>query len=154
MKNSVKLKYLGFSLLIIGVILIVLGGIVFRDKTWSHLGWKPNFALFVPGMFISILSLPFIASGYSPQIAKFSAKLSSETIDYAKDEIQESVSKTADTIVPSITPSIKKAYSELIDKNEMSKRDQLKEAKNLLDDKLISEQEYQEMRKNILEIDD
>lgn len=152
MKNSTKLKIWGVTQLIIGLSLLILGSTVFRDKSWDDFAWKPNFALFVPGMFIAFFAIGIIIAGFNPQITKFSAKLQSEVIDHAKEEIKESISKTADTIVPAITPSIKTAFSEINDCKKISKQNQLIEAKILLDNNLITEDEYQEMRKSILQI--
>lgn len=155
MKNSTKLKIWGFLQLGFALLLVILGSTVFRDKSWDGFAWKPNFALFVPGMFLSVLSLPIIITGFNPQIAKFGAKLQSEVIDHAGKDMSSAISKTANTVVPAITPSIKQAVSE-IKTNKVSDSDSIKEqlleAKKLLDEHLISEDEYQLMRKNILGI--
>lgn len=66
------------------------------------------------------------------------------------EEIKESVAKEANTVVPAITPAVKTAVSEINRGLKVSKEDQLTEAKKLLNDDLITEEEYQEMRKNIL----
>ena len=158
MKNSTKLKIWGFCQLGLAIILLILGGTVFRDKSWDNFAWKPNFVLFVPGLFLALFSLPIILMGFNPQIAKFGSKLQSETIDYAGKDMKEAISKSADTVIPAITPSIKAAVSEInSDKKtleENSKESQLIEAKKLFDDHLISEEEYRAMRKSILEIRD
>lgn len=158
MKNSVKLKIWGICQLLFGVVLMVLGGTVFRDRSWDGFAWKPNFALFVPGMFLAFLSITIILKGFAPQIAKFGSQLHSETMDYAGKDIKQAISKSADTIVPAVTPSIKTAFSELniSQKNiEMpSKKEQLMEAKKLFDDHLINENEYKSMREKILGIDE
>lgn len=152
MKNSKKLKKWGLTLLIIALILIVLGSTVFRN------GWMPNFVLIAPGSFLAVLSLPIIFTGFNPQITKFKSKLHSEVIDYAGEDIKEAINKSADTVIPAITPSIKAAVSEINGDKKVSKMDskeaQLIEAKKLLDDNLISEDEYKLMRKNILGIND
>ena len=158
MKKSTKLKIWGFCQLGLAIILLILGGTVFRDKSWDNFAWKPNFVLFVPGLFLALFSLPIILMGFNPQIAKFGSKLQSETIDYAGKDMKEAISKSADTVIPAITPSIKAAVSEInSDKKtleENSKESQLIEAKKLFDDHLISEEEYRAMRKSILEIRD
>ena len=158
MKNSTKLKIWGFCQLGLAIILLILGGTVFRDKSWDNFAWKPNFVLFVPGLFLALFSLPIILMGFNPQIAKFGSKLQSETIDYAGKDMKEAISKSADTVIPAITPSIKAAVSEInSDKKtleENSKESQLIEAKKLFDDHLISEDEYRAMRKSILGIKD
>jgi hypothetical protein len=157
MKNTTKLKIWGLCQLVLAIILVLLGGTVMRDTSWT-LEWKPNYGLFVPGMFLGMLSLPIIFIGFSPEITKFSSKLHSETIDYAQDEMKEAISKSADTVIPTITPSIKNAVNEINgDKrkvNNMTKEEQLMEAKKLFDTHLIEEEEYKSMRKKILGIDD
>ena len=155
MKNSKKLKKWGFILLTIALILIVLGITVTRNNTWGPFG---GFALLVPGSFLAVISLPIIFTGFNPQIAKFKSKLHSETMDYAGKDIKEAINKSADTVIPAITPSIKAAVSEINDDKKVldkdSKSAQLIEAKNLLDNHLISEDEYKLMRKSILGIND
>ena len=152
MKNSTKLKIWGFTQLSIAILLIILGSTVFRDKSWDHFAWKPNFALFVPGMFLSLLSLPIIVTGFNPQIAKFGAKLQSEVIDHAGQDMKSAISKSANTVIPAVTPSIKQAISEIKDDDDDSIKEQLIEAKNLLDEGLISEAEYNQIRMRILGI--
>lgn len=156
MKATTKLKIWGFSQLIIAVLLIVLGSTVFRDRSWDDFAWKPSFALFVPGMFLAILSLPIIISGFNPQITKFGAKLQSEVIDYAGEDMKEAISKSANTVIPAVTPSIKQAVFDINNEKakgkSSSKEDQLIEAKKLLDAHLINEDEYNQMRKSILGI--
>jgi hypothetical protein len=156
MKVTKKLKIWGFSQLGIAVLLIILGSTVLRDRSWDDFTWKPNFALFVPGMFLAVLSLPIIISGFHPQITKLGAKLQSEVMDYAGEDMKQAISKSANTVIPAVTPSIKQAISEI--KNEKAKEEnnsieeQLIEAKKLFDDHLISEDEYKQMRKSILGI--
>ena len=158
MKNSKKLKVWGFCQLAIAIILIILGSTVFRDKSWDNFAWKPNFALFVPGLFLAMFSLPVIISGFAPQITKFGSKLHSETIDYAGGEMKEAISKSANTVIPAITPSIKEAVRDIKGatqtQNTSSKELQLMEAKKLFDDKLINDDEYRKMRNSILGIKD
>ena len=156
MKTSTKFKIWGFSQLAIAILLIVLGSTVFRDKSWDDFAWKPNFALFVPGMFLAVLSLPIILSGFNPQIVKLGANLQSETIDYAGEDVKEVISKSADTVIPAITPALKQAVSEFKDDNGDKDNDSIEErlieAKKLFDNHLINEDEYKQMRNNILGI--
>lgn len=158
MKNTSKLKVLGFSLLSISLILLILGGTVFRDRSWDDFAWKPNFALFVPGMFLGMFSVGLLITGFSPEITKFQAKVRAETVEHASKEIKEASAKTADTIIPALTPSIKTAVHEIKRFNQSvntkTKKEQLLEAKQLLDDKLISKEEYNAMRKDILDIEE
>jgi len=156
MKVTTKFKIWGFSQLAIAMLLIILGSTVFRDRSWDHFSWKPNLALFVPGMFLAILSLPILISGFNPQIVKIGAKLQSEVIDYAGEDMKQAISKSAHTVIPAVTPSIKQAISDIKNENAKDEDDsieeQLIEAKKLFDDHLINEDEYKQMRRSILGI--
>ena len=158
MKNTTKLKIIGCSLLTLSVILMLLGATVFRDRSWDDFAWKPNFALFVPGMFLGVISLGFLITGFTPELAKFQAKVQAETVDHAGKEIKVATAKTAETIIPAITPSLKTAVSDINSgikaSSVKSRKEQLLEAKQLFDDRLISEEEYQAMRKDILDIEE
>lgn len=158
MKKTTLLKIIGFATLVVGLVLIYLGATVFRDRAWDDFGWKPNFALFVPGQFLALFSLLIILSGFAPQITKFQAKVHKETLDYAGEDIKSATAKSAETIIPAITPSIKIAVNEIKDgitnPNVKSKKELLLEAKEMLDEKLISDQEYEVMRRDILDIEE
>jgi hypothetical protein len=107
-------------------------------------------------MFLAILSLPILISGFNPQIVKIGAKLQSEVIDYAGEDMKQAISKSAHTVIPAVTPSIKQAISDIKNENAKDEDDsieeQLIEAKKLFDDHLISEDEYKQMRRSILGI--
>lgn len=144
MKNATKLKIWGFTQLCIGALLIILA----NDKDMFIN--TPNAALLTIGSTLTVLAIPIIFVGFVPEITKFLSKMQSETIDHAKDEIKDAASKQAETVVPAVTPSIKKAYEEI--KDEKTIEDKLIEAKNLLDKQVITEEEYEQMRKSILGI--
>lgn len=152
------MKIWGFCQLAIGITLVILGSTVFRDRSWDHFAWKPNIAMFIPGMFLAFMSTPILLSGFSPQIMKFGSKLQSETMDYAGEDYGKAISKTANVVVSSVTPAIKTAFTAINEvTNTSNKKDratQLTEAKKLYDDRLISFEEYQQMRKDILDIEE
>lgn len=158
MKNSAKLKRWGLIQLLIALVLIILGSTIFRDTTWDGFAWKPNIALFVPGLFLLVLSFPILVMGYAPQWVRFQSKLHSETMDYAKDELQTAIHKSADVIVPAVTPSIQTIASAIAEaKATAPKNDraaQLREAKKLYEEQLISREEYTNMRNDILDIEE
>ncbi|MFA6739467.1 MAG: SHOCT domain-containing protein [Bacilli bacterium] len=158
MKNSSKLKRWGFIQLGVALALILLGSTIFRDTSWDGFAWAPNFALFVPGLFLFVLSLPILAMGFSPQLTRFQSKLHSETMDYAKEDLQSAIHKTADVIVPAVTPSIQTIASVLAESTsptpKTDRASQLREAQKLYDDHLISLEEYTQMRKDILDIEE
>ena len=64
--------------------------------------------------------------------------------------LKKQCQKRANTIIPAVTPSLKHAYKEI--KDEKSIEDKLEMAQSLLHRKLITEEEYKQMRKNILGI--
>jgi hypothetical protein len=66
------LKVLGFFALATSVVLIILGVTVFADNSLGMT--SPNFALLAPGLFLIIISLAFLFSGFAPEIAKLQAK--------------------------------------------------------------------------------
>lgn len=148
MKNTQKFKNAGFIVLSFAIVSVILAFTVFSKKDWY--GKRPDFVFLGIGMFSFVLSLPLLVTGFSPQIAKVTSKIQSETIDYAKEDIEKAVSKRANTIIPAVTPSLKHAYKEI--KDEKSIEDKLEMAQSLLDRKLITEEEYKQMRKNILGI--
>lgn len=142
----------------VAALLIFLGAVPFRDRSWDDFAWKPNFGLFVPGMFLGFFSFPVILSGFGPQLTKFHAKVQQETLDYAGQDIKDVTAKSAETIIPAITPSIKTAVSEiksgLNETNNKTRKELLLEAKHLLDEGLITKEEYENMRKDILDIEE
>ncbi|HHT98799.1 MAG TPA: hypothetical protein GXZ79_01800 [Acholeplasma sp.] len=149
MKSTQKFKNAGFIVLSFALVSVILAFTVFSKKRLVRKK-RPDFVFLGIGMFSFVLSLPLLVTGFSPQIAKVTSKIQSETIDYAKEDIEEAVSKRANTIIPAVTPSLKHAYKEI--KDEKSIEDKLEIAQSLLDRKLITEEEYKQMGKNILGI--
>lgn len=158
MKKTTILKMIGFLMLGFSLLFIYLGAVVFRDRSWDDFAWKPNFAYFVPGLFLGVFSLPVIVSGFTPQITKFQAKLRKKTLDYASEDIKGATAKSAETSIPAITPSIKTALGEIRSGSNgvpnKSRKELLLEAKALLDEKLITDKEYEIMPKDILDIEE
>ena len=148
MKNATKLKIWGFTQLCIGALLIILALFVYNDK--DMFVNTPNTALLTIGSILAVLTIPIIFVGFVPEITKFLSKMQSETFDHAKDEIKDAASKQAETVVPAVTPSIKRAYQEI--KDEKTIEEKLIEAKTLLDKQVITKEEYEQMRKSILGI--
>lgn len=152
MKTTKKIKIWGVIQLIIGPILVLLGTTVFND------GFMPYFPLFVPGILLSFSAFMIIIFGFTPEITKFMSKVQTETIEHSGQEMGEAYSKMSETVVPAVTPSIKKAVSEInggIKKeNHNDLEAQLTEIKKLKDKGIITTEEYTEMRKNILGLDD
>lgn len=149
MKTTTILKIVGAVLLTLGLVLILIGFDVFAKSVNSDpydLNIKPGFIF--SGSFSLFLGLIAMTMGLIPHIAKLQSKVAAETMDHAGDDIKKATSKSAQTIIPAVTPAIKESIHE-INKN---KEAQLAEAKELLDKKLITNAEYDEMRKSILGI--
>lgn len=118
MKKTTSKKILNFGIimLIVGVTLMVLGGTVFKDATWT-LGWKPNFALFIPGMFIAFLALPVIFTGLSPKISGVLAQVQKEVQTQNEEVLTDVVTKTAEISAPGVT-KIARAVKEGLGAND------------------------------------
>lgn len=151
MKTTAKLKLWGVTLAILGVTLIVLSTTIYSDS-FGPFSNQPNKRLLIPGVLCVFFSFPLLVMGFSPQLTRLSAKVQTETVDHAKDDLNESVSKTTDVMMKAVTPSIKTAINELGTTNQISLEEQLKEAKRLFDQALITNEEYQALRNKILGI--
>ena len=142
MKTSTKFKIFGFTLMGIAIFLIISSFTVFKLENF------PNPACLIPGAFLVVISIMILVVGFMPQINKTFAKLDSETMDYAGKDIAEALDKSVDVVSPSIektVKAVKKGFSSDI-------KNKLDEAKVLYDNGDISEEEYEAMRKNILNI--
>lgn len=147
MKKTTIFKIIGFILLVVVIVLIVLGLNLSGPRThFGSLDLKPGyiFAAFIVGF----PTLVLLMWGFAPQMTKLGSQMQSEVIEHAKEDIKEATSKTADVIIPSVAPAIKKGV-EIVKKD---KEAELNEAKELLNKNLITKEEYEKMRKNILGI--
>lgn len=84
-KHLSTLRIIGFSLLAIGIMLMIFG--------LAARGTSTHYALFVPGMFASLFGCSLIFTGYSAKIAKM--KIASEK--YIKRSSKEDLKDIADT---------------------------------------------------------
>lgn len=146
MKKTTKLKIWGIIQLVIGVIIFLVSIINFMNMDYDN----PVFSMIgtMIGFIIGTSGFTIVAAGFKPEITKLKSDIQKETIDHAGKEISEATAKTADTIIPAVTPSLRKAYTEISGKKTIE--EQLLEAKNLLDKELITNEEYELLRKNIL----
>jgi hypothetical protein len=145
MKKTTIFKIWGIIQLIIGIALLFLG---FSDKDSFDM---PNISLIYPGFLLIGLSLMILSVGFSPEVAKLKSKIEAETIDHAGKDISEAKRKGAETVIPAVTPELKRAYKTI--KDEKTIEEKLSEAQRLLDNKIITNEEYDQMRKRILGID-
>lgn len=159
MKISNKFKVFGIVGLVVGVFLVVSAFTIFKTCLNCDSGWEghreffgesysPNLFILFVGSAISIFSISLLFVGFRPAIAKVGAKLHSETIDYAGGEIGNALDKTVDVVAPAVektVKTIKKGFSDDI-------KVKLDEAKSLYEHGDISKEEYEALRKKILNI--
>ncbi len=98
MKTSTKFKIAGFCTLAVGATLVILAFTVFGENT--GIGTTPNFSFMVPGWFLFGLSVLLLFLGFKPNITKIQAKLHSDSMEHAGDEITKAGMKTVDVVVP------------------------------------------------------
>ena len=162
MKASSKLKIVATILTIIGVALIVIG-ISNPICLNCSSGWEshkeafgestaPNFALIMPGILAIFISIPVWVTALKPQITKMGAELHNETMDVAGEEIKEAVDKTIDVAEPGVKRVVKSVAGTLKEGVKGNIEEELAKAQKLYDDGLISEEEYEALRKKILGI--
>lgn len=159
MKTSNKFKIAGFICLVVGIVLIVSSLTIFKTCVNCKSGWEshretfgerynPNFIFLFLGIILSFASITLLFIGFGPSITKTSAKLHSETMDYAGKDISDALDKTVDVAAPAIektVKTIKKGFSN-------DTKTKLDEAKVLYENGDISKDEYEALRKKILNI--
>lgn len=146
MKKTKKLKVWGITQLIIGAIIFIVSVINFTSGSFDNAGISMVGTML--GFIIGASAIGIITTGFKPELTKLASEVQKETIDHAGKDLSEATSKTAETIIPAVTPTLKRAYSEISGKKTLE--DQLVEAKILLDKELITKEEYEALRKNIL----
>lgn len=104
MKTSTKLKILGCCMVAIGATLIVLSCTVLAYYPFGDpfFGKTPQFGALVPGVFLCFFSIPIFITGFRPALMKMGAKLHSETMDHAGNEISKAGVKTVEVAAPVI----------------------------------------------------
>ncbi len=99
------LKILGPCVIAIGIVLIVLGVVVFPEPFgFSGEMTQPNFALLVPGVFVAFAGLPMTVMGFMLEINKTTVK----TARYLQEETKEDLTEMADTSADIASGAIKK----------------------------------------------
>lgn len=104
-KHFLVLRILGFLLLAVGITLVVLAWTVLGEPFVDTI--KPSFAALVPGMFMCVISIALLFSGYSPKIAKLNAKGERYIQQETKDELKDIADTKVDIHSEAITNSIK-----------------------------------------------
>jgi hypothetical protein len=166
MKRTTKLKIIAGVLLTVAAILIILGAGPLRDKSWDDFAWKPNFGLFIPGVFLAFITIPLWISSFAPLMTKWGAEIHAETMDKAGSSLQTAGKKTVDVAAPVVSygfdkmqPTVQKGINMVSEafRGHGKTKDRaalLTEAKKLYEDKLITEEEYKKMRRDILDIEE
>ena len=110
-KHFLTFRIIGFCLLIVGIILIVLGCVVFRTP-FGH-GTKENFALLVPGMFLSVFCIPCLFIGFATKINKMQIESAKYMQQSNKDDLTDIANTSADISSEAISKSAKAIKSGL-----------------------------------------
>jgi hypothetical protein len=160
MKTTSKLKIWGAIQLIIGLSLLIAG--IYISATDDK--FMPRSEFIVPGVFLTFFCIPIFVIAFQPQLAKMGANITKETLDHAGDSLQTAGKKAVDISAPvaaygfdKMQPTFKKGADIIagaFDKKTKDRAGQLAEAKELFDKKLIDEEEYKAMRRDILDIEE
>ena len=87
------------TLLIFGLLLMIAGGIMFAIGLTNY-----NYpGLLIAGVLSFQLGLVLFIYGISPYTLKIKSKIDKESIDYAKEDVGDVASTTADTLSPATT---------------------------------------------------
>ena len=150
MKVSTKLKIFAILINIFGAIVIGLAFVFTEEFAGIN---EPNFMLIGFGWMIEILSVPVWVSALSPHFTKMRAKLHSETMDYAGEEVSDALNKTAEVGAPA-TKKIVKTVVEGVRENQNNNdlKNELLKIQSLYDEGVITKEEYEQMRKKILKL--
>lgn len=149
MKKTKIFKIWGAVQLGVGLIVVILAFIFKIDMDGPFT--MPNPGILTLGGFLTSTAVIILIIGFIPEIVKLFSNIKSEIIDHAGKDISEATKKGAETVVPAVTPELKRAYKTI--KDEKTIEEKLSEAQRLLDNKIITKEEYDQMRKRILGID-
>ncbi len=100
-KHAKILKILGFTFLIIGISLTILGVTALK---WEH---SPNPAVFAPGMLLIGPSIFMIILGFSSNIVRMQAETLKHIQEESKDDLKDIADNTADIYSDAITKTAK-----------------------------------------------
>ena len=93
-KHFLYFRIIGFSLLFVGILLIILGTAVFRKEFADHT--IINSALFVPGMFLCCFCAPCLFIGFGPKIRKMQIESQKYMQQSNKNNLSDIASTSAD----------------------------------------------------------
>ena len=135
------LRVMGCCSIIGGIVLIILGTVVFKVP---HGPWtRPNFGFLVPGVFITMAGLGMLLFSFQRKMMAFQMQTARPVVSegFTHASKHQGWSNIASQF-KTMTPAEQKKCIET----------ELGKAKDLRDKNLISDDEYQAMRKKILEL--
>ena len=166
MKVTSKLKIVAACMTIVGGLLIILA-IAFPNEECLNCGkgWEghqavfgesvvttPNFLFLIPGVMLAFFSLPVWVIALRPALTKMGAKIQSETMDHAGEDISEALDKTIDVGAPAAKKVVKTVVGTVKEAINGDVKEELLKAKNLYEEGMITKEEYEQLRKKILDI--
>ena len=110
-KHFLTFRIIGFCSLAVGIILIILGCVVFRMPFGN--GTTENFALLVPGMFLTVSCAPCLFIGFAPKISKMQVESAKYMQQSNKDDLTDIANTSADISSEAISKSAKAIKSGL-----------------------------------------
>lgn len=108
------LRYVGITLLIVGIVLIVLGAAVFRTE-WGMGDTIPNLWLLIPGVMMVFISFSLILMGFMPKIQKMTIQGARYMQDQNKETLSDMASTQADIhseAITKVTKSVKEGLED------------------------------------------
>lgn len=112
-KHLKVLRVLGFLFLVVGIVLIVLGAVVFREDFAGDT--IPNFKIMIPGIMLTFISISLLFMGFSARIQKLMIKQARYMQDQNKETLSDMASAQADIGSEAITKVAKSVKEGLED---------------------------------------
>ena len=149
MKVSTKLKILAILINVFGAIVIGLAFVFPEEFAGST---EPNFAFIGFGAMIEFASIGVWGMAFKPYFTKMKAKLHSETMDYAGEEVGDAINKTVDVGAPATKKIVKTVVSSAKEVLTDDVKEELIRAQKLYNEGIITKDEYEQLRKKILNL--
>lgn len=128
-KHLKVLRILGILFLVVGIVLIVLGAVVFRenfgfepDPSFSQINGSnsqpdtiPNFKILIPGVMLVFVSISLLVMGFMPKIQSLAIKHARYVQDQNKDALSEMASAQADIgseAITKVSKSVKEGFAD------------------------------------------
>ncbi|MBQ7307095.1 MAG: zinc-ribbon domain-containing protein [Clostridia bacterium] len=114
-KHLKVLRSLGFILICTGILLIILGVVVFREDFAGTT--IPNIALMVPGMFITVFSIPCLFMGFSAKISEMQIEQTRYIQEKNKDtltDIADNVTDISEDAIIKVSHAVKEGFDDYV----------------------------------------